>query len=279
MSNALAAAESVIGSAPPQRDLLGRLLDGFVAKGRLAPPDERHTARSTVTRLVAMDVDRTLIEGQSQSYLGRGLRRAGLLPWRMYIRMLWWFLLHHSFGWRPANPTRLQRIALNYLAGIPIDRLLPVFHEVVEREILPRVRPAALAEMRRWQDDGALVFLVSASVEPLIGLLALALRADGVIATKIRDGGAVFSGELDGEMVAGPMKWQRLTEAADALFRAWRLEAAYGDDDTDLALLSQAKRAFPVNPTAGLRSAAIERGWTILDWAVRATGESGSRRG
>jgi len=283
MTNAMAAAGPVLASCPAQRDLLGRMLDGFAEQGRLTVPGDRSGGRAAsglVTRLVAMDVDRTLIEGQSQSYLVGALFRAGLLPRRMYLRVLWWFLLHKSFGWRPANPTRLQQIVLKHLAGLPVDRLVPVFQQVVDTEIFPRVRPAALACLRRWQDDGALVFLVSASVEPLIGLLAMKLRADGVVATRIRGGGALFSGELDGGMVAGEAKWQRLMEDADAGFAAWRLEAAYGDDDTDIPLLSRARHAFAVGPTAGLRDAATKRGWTILDWAgaISATEDTGSRQ-
>jgi HAD superfamily hydrolase (TIGR01490 family) len=274
IDNAMAAAGPVLASCPPQRDLLARMLDGFVAQGRLAAPVSRSdgavsSARATsdiVTRVVAMDVDRTLIEGQSQSYLVRALFRAGLLPWRMYGRVVWWHLLHRYFNWRPNNPTRLQQIVLKQLAGVPVARLEGVFREVVAAELLPRIRPAALACLRRWQDEGALVFLVSASLEPLIGLLALELRADGVVATRLRDGGAVVSGELDGGMVEGEEKWRRLTAYATVNLGAWRLEAAYGDDDSDVALLARARQIFAVNPRPGLKAVARERGWTILDW-------------
>jgi HAD superfamily hydrolase (TIGR01490 family) len=278
IANAMAAAGDVLTSCPPQRDQLAGMINGFIAKGRLAAPalrpmppiqPEESTAPAPadgMARIVAMDVDRTLIDGQSQTFLVRALFRARLLPWWMYGRVVWWHLLHRYFNWRPDNPTRLQQIVLKQLAGVPVARLEGVFRQVVAADLLSRVRPAALACLRQWQDEGALVFLVSASLEPLIGLLALELRADGVVATRLRDGGAVASGELDGGMVEGEEKWRRLTAYATANLGAWRLEAAYGDDDSDVALLSRARQIFAVNPRPGLKAVAVKRGWTILDW-------------
>jgi HAD superfamily hydrolase (TIGR01490 family) len=217
-------------------------------------------------RIVAMDVDNTLLRGQSQAHFARTLHQHKLLPLSKRLLVYWWYL-KHRLGWRPANPTYFQNAILGSMAGLPQRRLDSAFRACATEMLQPRLRLDAVAAIRAWRADGAKVILVSASLEPLICHLVEMVSADGAIATKIVDSGALFSGAIDGHMVIGELKWERLKAHADALFADWRLEAAYGDDDGDLALLTRAAKPITVNPLKTMLALATEKKWEIVTWS------------
>ncbi len=224
------------------------------------------SAAQTTTRIVAMDVDNTLVDGQTQTYLVKALFKAKILKGSMYVRVLWWHMLYTYFNiW----PTHLQKIVTAELRGLPMADGMAIARDVIAKKIMPRLHPEAVAALRQWQDSGAKVFLVSAAVAPLISALATAVKADGAIATRLKDSDEIISGIIDGPMVVGEEKWTRLQAYCDANFTAWQLEAAYGDDDTDVPLLARAQTAFAINPKPYLKATAKKRGWTILSWGAQ----------
>ena len=223
------------------------------------------TTSGEIMKIVAMDVDRTLIRGQSQFFLLRRLARHGLLSRRFSLRVASWFVAHR-LGWTFADPSDLQRRVFSRLKGVRTTVIDRIFSEVVNRDLLPRLRQDAVATIEAWKRQGASVVLVSATIEPLVSILAEAVGADAAIATRLADGGENFSGEIVGEMVMGERKWEALRSWADSRGVAWSLEAAYGDDASDRNLFERARCPVAVNPSRSLSMAARSKGWPIVLW-------------
>ena len=168
------------------------------------------TSDSRSVHIVAMDVDNTLLRGQSQAHFARTLHQYKLIPFSKSLLVYWWYL-KHRLGWRPANPTYYQNAILGIMAGLPTSRLDAAFRACATEMLQPRLRPDAIAAIQAWRADGAKVILVSASLEPLIRHLVEMVGADGIVATRIVESGDVFSGIVDGDMVIGELKWERLS--------------------------------------------------------------------
>jgi len=121
----------------------------------------------------------------------------------------------------------------------------------------------ALALIRRHQENGREVVIVSASGAELVAPIAELLGAEHWIAShmEIKDG--VYTGEITfyayGEQKAVAIR-------ALAAERGYDLESsyAYSDSITDAPMLGAVGNGFVVNPDRGLRRAAAKNGWGVL---------------
>ena len=109
--------------------------------------------------------------------------------------------------------------------------------------------------------------LTSGSLSPIIQRLAVRLGTDGHVATPVAAAtNGCFSGATDGPMLFGEEKLRRLSHFADIAYGRWELFAAYGDHESDGALLEAARHPVAVSPTRLLLAAARAKGWTIRYW-------------
>lgn len=212
-----------------------------------------------------MDVDGTLIRGQSQFYVLSALAKAGHIPYPLLLRAAWWYLKDRR-GWGPLDIAPQRDMVMSRLRAVPFDAIEAVCRDAAGRILKRHLRPEALAAIRGWQAEGAHVMLVSASIDLIVEPLRDAIGADGMVATRIVRSGPNHSACIEGGIAIGPAKWTFLCDYADARFGSWRLAAAYGDSDGDLDLLSHAEKPVAVGPSRNLRRVARARGWEIMNW-------------
>jgi phosphatidylglycerophosphatase C len=103
------------------------------------------------------------------------------------------------------------------------------------------LRPDAVRAWRRWQAEGARLVIVTASPALIVAPFGRGLGAERVIGTELDfDAAGRVTGALAGPNCRGAEKVRRLKAAyGDDV----RLEAAYGDSDGDVAMLSIAGEA------------------------------------
>jgi phosphatidylglycerophosphatase C len=102
------------------------------------------------------------------------------------------------------------------------------------------LRPDAVRSWKRWQSQNARLVIVTASPEIVVWPFARGLGAEALIGTRLKfTASDLASGELDGRNCRGPEKVARLREMfGDDV----SLDAAYGDSDGDVAMLSLAEQ-------------------------------------
>lgn len=216
-------------------------------------------------RVVAFDVDGTLVDGHTQEMLAKYLARRRHLAAPALLVTVFWFLLYR-LG-LDIDILAIRRKFIRRFAGMSVETIDALGDDFVARIVAPRVRGAALKEIEKLRREGGRVLLVSGSIEPIVARLAALVGADGWVATKlvVRDGR--LTGEIDGEDVYGDAKFSELAKHADGMYGDWTLGTAYGDHESDEALLASAEKAVVVCPAAGFRARALERGWTVVDWS------------
>ncbi len=140
------------------------------------------------------------------------------------------------------------------------------FYETVLKD---RYRALGKAEVERRRREGCVTLLVSATFADIAQRAARDMHFDGVVATDMRrDESGLYTGEVEGEVVAGPQKRVVVEKWADEHIGEgkWTIAYAYGDHYTDLALLGKAEKPFAVSPGRTLRRAARRLDWPIVDW-------------
>jgi phosphoserine phosphatase len=218
---------------------------------------------SDLVRIAAFDLDDTVVDCNSQAAFVRFLKEKRLAPPSLLIEVAFWFALNR-IGCRLDVPKIHARL-ISRLSSVPRDRLETAMHEFSETRLKPRIRRDAEQWMSRVRADGCHVLLLSASLEPMAALIAESMEADGYACTRVdfdRPGRLAVNGEL----IYGEAKLRALHEYANGRFPSWRLEYAFGNDYADRFVLSAARNAIAVCPSARLRALAEKEGWSRMMW-------------
>jgi HAD superfamily hydrolase (TIGR01490 family) len=220
------------------------------------------------TRIVAFDVDGTLIDGHSQTLFARYVVERGLASRFLVMQIAWWYTLYRLGVRLPV--ARIQRRMVAAFAGAPTERVHALLDAFATDVLANHLLPDAVERLRALRSDGAHVVLVSASLDLIIDRLAQLVDADGAVATRLEpsiDGR--FSGRIDGDMIYGAVKVDAVHRYANRRFRDWVLDSAYGDHESDRPLLAAAQHAVAVNPDRGLESTARRYGWDVVRWRAK----------
>ncbi|WP_332814526.1 HAD family hydrolase [Ramlibacter sp.] len=138
----------------------------------------------------------------------------------------------------------------------------------MQEVIAPAIRPEALQLVRRHQDAGERVLIVTATNEFVTEPIAQALGVGELIAVRLARGpDGWITGEIDGVPSMRAGKVDRVGQWLAAQGLAWdQVETTfYSDSMNDLPLLERCDHPVATNPDAVLRSLATQRGWRILD--------------
>jgi phosphoserine phosphatase len=153
------------------------------------------------------------------------------------------------------------------LRGVPADDLAAMGRWVVEAHLWPARRHAAIdaleaaAREARSSDPSTEVLLATGAYQPVGDAFAARIGAEAALGTplEVRDG--IATGRLASPTQSGVQK----AAAVRARAAGRAVLVAFGDTAADIPLLELAGRAVAVAPDRGLRRAAVERGWEILD--------------
>jgi len=142
-------------------------------------------------------------------------------------------------------------------------------HERYMREvIIPNIRPAAQALVRKHQAAGDTVMIVTATNEFVTRPIAQAFGVSELIAVELeRDTSGWITGEIKGTPSFREGKVQRVQQWLAHRGLDWSDVDMhfYSDSPNDLPLLERAQHPVATNPDERLRQLAQTRGWPILD--------------
>lgn len=147
-----------------------------------------------------------------------------------------------------------------------------VAHERFMREVIvPAIKPQALGLVRRHQQAGDEVIIVTATNEFVTRPIATAFGVTELIAVELeRDdspgGSGWITGEIRGTPSAREGKVERVTQWLMARGLRWSDvdSTFYTDSINDLSLMEKVGEPVATNPDESLRAIAMQRGWRIL---------------
>jgi len=209
------------------------------------------------------DLDKTIIATSSSAAFSRPFMREGLVTRADAVRAAYAHFLFSVGGADERQTSRLRDALSELVKGWDVAKVTAVVSETVYELIDPVVYQEALALIRRHQENGREVVIVSASGAELVAPIADMLGAEHWIAShmEIKDG--TYTGEIT-FYAYGENKAVAIRELAAE--RGYDLDSsyAYSDSITDAPMLSSVGHGFVVNPDRGLRRAAAKNGWGVL---------------
>jgi HAD superfamily hydrolase (TIGR01490 family) len=219
-----------------------------------------------MNKLALFDLDHTLLPIDSDYEWGQFLVRIGAVDAAAYARRNDEFFAQYQAG--VLDPVEYLEFALGTLAGFAPEELGAMHARYMREVIEPAIQPQALALVRRHQEAGDLVAIITATNHYITAPIARAFGVDHHIAAMPElDAAGKLTGKLAGTPTSGPGKITHMHAWLERLgrpFDSFESSHFYSDSHNDIPLLSIVSHPVATNPSAALASHAHAQGWPLL---------------
>lgn len=207
------------------------------------------------------DVDHTLIDGNSGFFTSVALVRHGILKKRRILQAVYYYLMQFLVH---QDVKKIYQIAIQDMAGTPIDHILKIGGQVFEKSIRHRFFSEGMAKIAEHRAGGDEIVLLTSGPYMTIYHVEQFLKADCsyTMGPEIIDN--ILTPVLRTPICHAEGKLHFAKEHAKK--RGLPLEQCYfyTDHVSDLPLLKKVGYPRVVNPGRRLRAMAMVRGWPIL---------------
>ena len=209
------------------------------------------------------DLDRTLMAGSSGIFFAKAAYQSGMISRRRLAKDAYENLRFRLRGSTDDRADEVRKRVAEMIENVPVRSLQRLSPRVLAG-VLPRLYPHMLERAYAHQDDGLLVYIVTAASQEMADLLAHVLAFDGGLGSRSE----IVDGRYTGR-AAGPFNYREgkvLSMKALADVKDIDLDAsyAYSDSESDLPMLRAVGHPVVVNPDAELRRIATDEGWEIV---------------
>ncbi len=209
------------------------------------------------------DLDKTVIARSSVLAFSAPFRREGLLDTSTALKAAFGQLLYILQGADRNKVDRLKEVMSRISRGWDREKVLSILRQELPDIVDPLIYEEALELMEEHRRAGRELYIVSASPEELVRLLADYIGVPHVIATRPEVVDGKYTGRISfycfGEAKAEAIREEAVRVGID-LSRSF----AYSDSITDLPMLEAVGNPVAVNPDRQLARVAQERGWPVL---------------
>lgn len=214
-----------------------------------------------MNELVIIDIDNTLIKGQSQEILLRYLYSKKLVGLFYFVRIYFWFVLYKMGLAR--NPRYILEYAVRFLKNKKTDEV----ENLVKRFVIDKLQPfffkGMLEIIQTHKSAGRKIILVSNAIDVLVKAITRFVSADDFIASKLEIKDNVYTGKVEGQLIYAYYKCSAVKKYLHnhpSFNRTW----AYTDHRSDIPLLSMVDYPYAVNPDRQLRKVAAAQDWFVV---------------
>ena len=211
------------------------------------------------------DLDRTLLRRSSALALAGPFRRQGLISRRQLAKAAAWQLLFVLRGVGADAVKRAAEDGLVVLRGFSPVEMQALVVESMEELLKPLVYAESLDLVDLHRGRGEPVYIVSATLQEIVQVIADDLGFDGALGTVCE----VEDGKYTGKSIR-PLHAENKARCIQELDYDLTASTAYSDSHTDLPFLEAVGHPVAVNPDRRLRRVASQRGWPVLQFGRRA---------
>lgn len=220
-----------------------------------------------MTNLTLFDLDHTLLPLDSDYEWGQFMSRIGAVDPVEFERRNGEFYAQYQAG--TLDPVAYLEFAFGTLAKFPRHQLDAWHRQFMDEVIRPALRPSALELVRRHQDAGDLVAIITATNRFVTKPIADAFGVPHLIAAEpeVDDKGDI-TGAFRGTPPYGAGKvvnMRKWLEARGQPLESFARSTFYSDSQNDIPLLQVVTHPVATNPNALLGAHAKAHGWPILN--------------
>ncbi|MCM1128750.1 MAG: HAD-IB family hydrolase [Alistipes senegalensis] len=219
-----------------------------------------------MSNLALFDLDNTLLPLDSDYEWGCFIARTGAIDTVEYERKNAVFFEQYKAG--TLNPKDFLEFVLGTIAGFSRRQLDEWHNRFMEEIIRPAILPPARQLLKKHQDNGDLVAIVTATNRFITEPIARAFGVQHLIAAIPEERA---DGTLTGRLVGIPTSGEgKITHTENWLasmgkkLESYEKSYFYSDSYNDLPLLQKVTHPVATNPDARLKAYADAHNWTVL---------------
>lgn len=216
--------------------------------------------------LALFDLDHTLLPLDSDFEWGQFLARTGAVDAIELEKRNAYFYEQYQAG--TLDPVAYLEFAFGILAQFPRTQLDAWHRQFMAEVITPAIRPEATALVKKHQDAGDLVAIITATNRFITGPIAQVFGVEHLIAAEPE---LAANGDLTGKLVGTPPYGPGKVVNAHAWLKGlgkslegFERSHFYSDSQNDIPLLSIVTHPVATNPNQRLAEHAQAQGWPIL---------------
>lgn len=224
----------------------------------------RKSSNGSPPVMVFVDVDNTLVKGATIYMFGIEAWKSGFIKWHHVIPALFQQRYFIRKGETTKRLKSTRERAQSLVAGHQVEDFEKVAESAWRRSIAPKVFPEILERLNWHKSQGHQVWLLTASPQGLASVMARDLALSGAIGTALEVHDGAFTGEIDGELLHGPLKAEAAVAHASQAGADLADCYGYSDSAADIPLLESVGHPVAVNPDHTLLAYASSRGWPVV---------------
>jgi HAD superfamily hydrolase (TIGR01490 family) len=220
-----------------------------------------------MNNLTLFDLDHTLLPLDSDYEWGQFMSRIGAVDPVEFERRNAEFYAQYQAG--TLDPVAYLEFAFGTLAQFPRPQLDDFHRRFMDEVIRPALRPSALSLVRRHQDAGDLVAIITATNRFVTAPIAEAFGVEHLIAAEPEIGA---NGEITGAFLGTPpygagkvVNIRNWLASRGQSLESFARSTFYSDSQNDIPLLQAVTDPVATNPNALLDAHAKAHGWPILN--------------
>jgi HAD superfamily hydrolase (TIGR01490 family) len=209
------------------------------------------------------DLDNTILKIKSGEALLRKAYKNGLLSnWKLinayYLATLYKINLIDS------------SLIIDKLSGLlaksPVIEIETLCNEIVEKDLIPAIRPKIIHEIKMHKEQGADLVILSSAIASICFPMANHLEIHSVICSELEVVNQQYTGRPIGKFCFKDEKLDRMNRYLHFNNYAHEDSYYYADSIDDLPVLQSVGHPVCVNPDKSLKKIAREHNWIIHAW-------------
>ncbi|MDP3935257.1 MAG: HAD-IB family hydrolase [Candidatus Giovannonibacteria bacterium] len=212
--------------------------------------------------VVILDLDNTLVKGQSQKLFISYLFKRKLFPTWLYFKLLIWFVFYRLGIVK--EPEQVMREAFRLFRGHNFSEIESVVDDFFNTVLKNTIFADTENLLEEHKLKRRVLVLATNVLEPIASRIAKFLKIPNILSTKLELIGGVYTGEVEGKIIYGQNKLEALKKFLEENELSHVQKWAYSDHISDISILELADFPSAVNPDPKLFQEARRRGWPIL---------------
>jgi HAD superfamily hydrolase (TIGR01490 family) len=215
--------------------------------------------------LVILDLDGTIIKGQSQLLFLNFLLKKRIIGLFFYIRIYLWFLFYKlGFLKNSEEVVDIMNYSFSFLKGKKREYVEGLVNDFFNKNIKEFIFSEMTDIINKHKSEGRELLIISNSVDVIVGKVAEFLGISNYIGTKLELVDGKFTGKILGGIVYGKNKIIFAKDFIEKNNLDFKNSWVYTDHISDLDLMALSSNPHAVNPDKLLKAETKKRNWPIL---------------
>lgn len=209
------------------------------------------------------DLDNTLLKINSGKAFIRRAYKNGLLS---HGKLIYAYGLALLYKLNLISPLAIIEKLNGWLAETPVDDIELLSNEIVEKDLIPAIRPEIVQEISMHREQGADLVILSSVIASICIQLARYLKMHSVICSEMEVVNQHYNGQPLGRFCFRDEKLARMNRYLHIKEYTCEDSYYYADSIDDLPVLQSVGHPVCVNPDKRLEKIARKNNWVIHSW-------------